>query len=63
MLPMGSWARLDYIYAGQWDKWFPAPLKLTIKSFMEKDIEDSLHRYDPTKGKFTQGLGVRRGGE
>ncbi|WP_127477227.1 hypothetical protein [Sulfurivermis fontis] len=48
VLPMGGWARLDAIHAGRWDKWFPVPVKLPIKSFMEKDIEGNSHWYDLT---------------
>jgi hypothetical protein len=43
VLPLGGWARLDSIYAGSWDKWFPVPVKLPIKSFMEEDIEGNTH--------------------
>jgi hypothetical protein len=63
VLPMGGWARLDSIHTGRWDKWFPVPVKLPIKSFMEKDIEGNSHWYDLTKGKFIQGLVARDGAE
>ena len=62
-LPLGGWARLDSIYTGRWDKWFPIPVKLPIKSFMEKDIEGNSHWYDLTKGKYIQGLVARDGTE
>ena len=43
-LPLGGWARLDSIYAGRWDKWFPVPVKLPIQQFMEKrPYHDSLN--------------------
>ena len=58
-LPMGGWARLDSIYAGRWDKWFPIPVKLPIKQFMEKDIQGNSHWFDITKGQFIQGLIAR----
>jgi len=58
-LPLGGWARLDSIYAGRWDKWFPVPVKLTVKSFMEKDIEGHSHWFDLTRGQFIQGLIAR----
>ncbi len=58
-LPLGGWARLDSIYAGRWDKWFPIPVKLPIKQFMEKDIQGSSHWFDITKGQFIQGLIAR----
>ena len=58
-LPMGGWARLDSIYAGRWDKWFPVPVKIPIKQFMEKDIQGNSHWFDITKGQFIQGLIAR----
>ncbi len=58
-LPLGGWARLDSIYAGRWDRWFPVPVKLAVKSFMEKDIEGHSHWFDLTKGQFIQGLIAR----
>jgi hypothetical protein len=58
-LPLGGWARLDSIYAGRWDKWFPVPVKLPIQQFMEKDIEGNSHWFDLTKGQFIQGLIAR----
>jgi len=59
VLPLGGWARLDSIYAGRWDKWFPKPVKLPVKSFMEKDLEGQSHWFDLTKGQCIQGLIAR----
>ena len=58
-LPLGGWARLDSIYAGRWDKYFPVPVKLAVKSFMEKDIEGQSHWFDLTRGQYIQGLLAR----
>jgi hypothetical protein len=58
-LPRGGWARLDSIYSGRWERWFPIPVKIPVKSFMEKDIEGHSHWYDLTKGKWIQGLIAR----
>ncbi len=55
-LPLGGWAKLDAIYAGRWDKWFPTPVKLIVSQFMEKDIEGHSHWFDITSGKWIQGL-------
>jgi hypothetical protein len=55
-LPLGGWARLDSIYAGRWDRWFPTPVKLMASQFMEKDIEGHSHWFDITSGKWIQGL-------
>ncbi len=62
-LPLGGWARLEAIYAGRWDKWFPRPVKVIVKSFMEKDITGQSHWYDVTKGQWLQGLIARNGHE
>ena len=59
VLPLGGWARLDSIYSGRWDKWFPVPVKLPVKQFMEKDIEGNSHWFDLTSGQFIQGLIAR----
>lgn len=58
-LPMGGWARLESIYAGHWDKYFPVPIKIPVVSFMEKDIEGNSHWFDITRGQFIQGLAAR----
>ena len=58
-LPLGGWARLDAIYAGRWDRWFPVPVKLPISAFMEKDIEGRSHWYEIMKGQWLQGLVAR----
>ncbi len=55
-LPLGGWARLDSIYAGRWDRYFPKSVKLPIVQFMEKDISGSSHWFDIVKGRFIQGL-------
>jgi hypothetical protein len=62
-LPMGGWARLDSIYGGRWDKFFPKPLKIPILSFMEKDFEGHPHWYDLNKGQYLQGLLARDNNE
>jgi hypothetical protein len=38
-LPLGGWARLNSIDEGRWDRWFPIPVKMPLKCFMEQDIE------------------------
>lgn len=62
-LPLGGWARLDSVHAGRWDQWFPVPVKVTAKSFMEKDIDNISHWYDLTRGSYIQGLVARDGTE
>ena len=59
ILTLGGWARLDSIYAGRWDRWFPVAVKIPVKSFMEKDLEGHSHWYDLTRGQWIQGLVAR----
>lgn len=58
-LPLGGWARLESIYEGRWDRWFPIPVKIIVSQFMEKDIEGNSHWFDITAGKWIQGLVAR----
>ena len=51
-----KWTRLDGIYTGRWDRWFPVAVKIPVKSFMEKDLEGHSHWYDLTRGQWIQGL-------
>lgn len=62
-MPLGGWARLDSIYAGRWDRWFPVAVKIPVKAFMEKDIMGQSHWFDLPKGKWIQGLITREGQE
>jgi len=62
-LPLGGWARLESIYGGRWDRWFPIPVKLPIHSFMEKDIEGHECWYSLVGGQCVQGLVARNGHE
>jgi hypothetical protein len=55
-LPLGGWARLDAIYSGHWDRWRPLPVKLDIRQFMERNIEEKCCWFDVTPGKWIQGL-------
>jgi len=55
-LPLGGWARLEMIYKGQWDRWQPQPVKIPVKSFMEKSHDGSNHWFDLIKGQCLQGL-------
>lgn len=56
ILPQGGWARLESIYAGHWDKYFPRSIKIPVLSFMEKDFEGNSHWFDVTRGQWIQGL-------
>ncbi len=58
-LPLGGWARLDSVYAGRWDRFFPKSVKLPVLQFMEKDISGNSHWFDVVKGRFIQGLVAR----
>ena len=58
-LPRGGWARLDSIYAGRWDRFFPVPVKIPLIRFMEKNVDGESRWYDLPKGQWVQGLVAR----
>lgn len=62
-LPLGGWARLEAIRTGRWDRWFPVPVKLTLKRFMEQDAGNRPCWYDLIRGQWIQGLVAREGSE
>lgn len=55
-LPLGGWLHLDEIYQGKWDKFFPKPVKLPIKAFLVRDLEDQARWFHLPHGKWIQGL-------
>lgn len=62
-LPIGGWARIESIYGGVWERYFPKPVKIPVLSFMEKDFEGHSHWYDLQKGQYIQGLVAKEGNE
>jgi hypothetical protein len=58
-LPMGGWARLDRLQSGNWDAYFPRPVKIPVKAFMEKDFEGANGWYPLVKGQVLQGVVAR----
>ena len=58
-LPLGGWARLDSIYGGRWDRFFPRPVLVPVQQFMEKDHAGASHWYDLSKGQYIRGLVAR----
>jgi len=58
-LPLGGWASLADIRHGKWQRYFPKPVKLTVHSFMETDIEACDHWFEVTAGQYVQGLLAR----
>ena len=62
-LPFGGWAHLDAIKAGRWSHWQPRPVRLSLRAFMETDIQGEGYWFDLNKGQWVQGLIAREGGE
>jgi DNA polymerase-4 len=62
-LPDGGWARLESIRAGEWDRWFPRPVKLLLQRFAERDHLGEVRWYEVTRGHWVQGLLAREGEE
>ncbi|BAZ93765.1 uncharacterized protein FOKN1_1367 [Thiohalobacter thiocyanaticus] len=62
VFPHGGWTRLDTLYAGDWDYWFPIPVQLPIHSYMYRDHRGRGQWTDPLiKGHVLQGLVARDG--
>ena len=55
-LPMGGWARLEDILSGQWDEFFPVPVKIPVQGFVETDFEGRSSWFTLVKGQCIQGL-------
>lgn len=62
-LPLGGWAWLDSIRAGVWNRWQPRPVRLQLRSFMEKDIQGESQWFELTSGQWVQGLLAQNGRE
>jgi hypothetical protein len=62
-LPLGGLALLESIYEGEWDRFFPKPVKLPIKSFCIRDFEDKPHWYHLSADKWIQGIIARENNE
>lgn len=62
-LPVTGWARLDSIYAGRWDKYFPKPVRIPVLRYMEKDFEGRNKWYDLLPSSCIQGLVAKEGNE
>ena len=46
-----------------WDRWQPLPVKIPVKSFMEKSHDGANHWFDLVKGQCLQGLVARNNHE
>lgn len=58
-LPLGGIARLAHIHGNRWDKFFPKPVRVIVKSFCAVDVAGNEHWHVMTKGQFLQGLYAR----
>ncbi len=58
--PAGGWAALEAIHAGDWDRWFPLPVRIVARGFMERDVDGRSHWFEVCRGKSIQGLVARR---
>lgn len=55
-LPLGGLVQLDEIYTGKWDAFFPRPVKLPLKAFLVRNIEDQAKWFHLPCDKWIQGL-------
>jgi hypothetical protein len=62
-LPLGGLVQLDEIYLGKWDIFFPIPIKLPIKAFLVRNVEDQAKWFHLPSDKWIQGLIAREKAE
>jgi hypothetical protein len=62
-LPATGGARQESIKSGKWDRYHPIPVKIHIKSFMEKDGDGIAHWFRLEPYAFVQGALVSLGEE
>jgi hypothetical protein len=55
-LPFGGWASLESIKDKHFAQYFPKPVKIMVKKFLECDIENQPHWFDVTQGHWIQGV-------
>lgn len=58
-LPLGGWARMESIMSGQWDPFFPKPVKIPAQGFVEVNFEGYPQYFKLVKGQSVQGLLAR----
>jgi len=58
-LPLGGWTQLASVQKGDWNEFFPKPVKLGLMAFMMMDGEEQPQWFDMTKGQCVQGLVAR----
>jgi hypothetical protein len=56
---MTAWARLDSLYAGGWNSYFPTPVRTPVLHLMEKNYEDVSNCYDLLPSPCLQGFVAR----
>lgn len=62
--PLGCCASLETIQAGEWDYWFPIPVKLPLTRMLELDSHRRCNwSYPLVRGQCVQGLVARDGAE
>jgi hypothetical protein len=55
-LPLGGWAWLHDVYAGRWNRYFPKPVKIAAKAFMEYRYDKIPKWHTIVKDQYIQGL-------
>lgn len=63
LLPVGGWAKLTHIQAGNWDKFHPRPVKLPVLAFAERDVTGREQWFEVTRGQYLQACLARQGNE
>lgn len=55
-LPLGGWATEQMLNENHFAKYFPKPVKIMVKKFLELDIENQPSWFDITQGQWIQGF-------
>jgi hypothetical protein len=55
-LPLGGWASLDTLKENNFAQYFPKPVKIMVRKFLECDIENHPYWFDVTQGQWIQGV-------
>lgn len=55
-LPLGGWVDQIALNENKWSQYFPRPVKIMVKKFLEADIENQPYWFDVTEGQWIQGV-------
>ena len=54
--PIGGWAPLDQVRAGEWQRFDPRPVRILVARFLQVDVWQVPRYFALNPGEFVQGL-------